>query len=249
MGPDDHTQTEDQNSAPETSRAGRGRPRRFEPPKSLRHLPIGQPLEDLSPTVRAMLDAGRRILVERGFHALTLESVAFEAGASKSTLVEHFGDRTGFLAILFDSLMQDESLQLGSEMRRLRADHAGAEEYIRSLAMLYEDVDAGRAYFEIAANAMHEKDLRLRLADLFEWYRELRLKALGKFEGAEACTEQELEELAALLDAAEDGLTLRRSLDPRGFDLAPVLALLGSLVAAYLREKARGYDASSDGRS
>jgi AcrR family transcriptional regulator len=196
-----------------------------------------------------MLAAGRRILVERGFRALTLESVAFEAGASTSTLVEQFGNRTGFLTILFDSLMQNESVQLGAEMRRVPVGDVGVEEYIRSLAKLYESVDAGRAYFEIAANAMHEESLRMRLADLFDWYRELRLKILSRSEGAEACTEQELEELVALLDAAEDGLALRRALDPRGFDLAPVLALLGSLVAAYLREKVRGYDASSDGPS
>lgn len=219
-----------------------GRPRRFTPPTSMDHLPLDQPLDTLSPSVRALLEAGRRILEERGFRGLTLEAVANEAGASKSTLIAHFGSRAGYLATLFDSLLQPESVELVQTLQDLDEHDADVARFVVAFGVLYTDAGATREYFEIASNAMRDAVLRKRLAELFAWYRQLRAEAMRRFAGTDVLSEGELADLATLLNAAEDGLSFQRSMD-ESLDHQRVLDLLGHLVALYLDEKAASGDA------
>ena len=137
-----------------------GRPQRFTPPADMDHLPFDEPLETLSPSVRALLDAGRRILEERGFRGLTLEAVANEAGASKATLVAQFGSRAGFMATLLDSLMDSESVEVSQTLGDLREHDADVAQFVSALGALYTDVTETRAYFEDRC----ELDARRRLA-------------------------------------------------------------------------------------
>jgi AcrR family transcriptional regulator len=231
----------DSGSSPEhRGEAGlrRGRPPRFTPPAAHDHLPLGQPLGAMSPTAHAMLDAGRRLLAERGFRALTLEAVALEAGASKSSLVSHFGSRVGFLAMLFDSLTHDASVQIGAEMGTDPAGTADVTLYMASLADLYSDAEIGRAFHAIAANALTDGQLRARLADMYRWYRELHMERLRACRGSDALTSEEILTLASLLDAVEDGLALQLGMDPDGFDPRPVFELFGHLVGLYFADRA-----------
>jgi len=214
-----------------------GRPRRFTPPADMDHLPLDEPLEDLSPSVRALLDAGGRILEEHGFRGLTLEAVANEAGASRATLVAQFGSRAGFMATLFDSLMQRESVEVARAVRDLLEHDAGVADFVSALGALYANPGATREYFEIAANAMRDAVLRARLAQLFAWYREAHANGLRRCAGADMLSEHELAALATLVNAATDGLSFQRSMDD-GLDLQPSLDLLGHLTALYLRDKA-----------
>jgi len=219
-----------------------GRPRRFMPPARMDHLPLDEPLENLSPSVRALLEAGRRILDEQGFRGLTLEAVANEAGASKSTLIAHFGSRAGFLATLFDSLLQPESVALSGTLQDLHEQGADVEGFVAAFGALYADAGATREYFEIASNAMRDAVLRERVADLFAWYREVRAEGLRRCAGTDALSQDELAVLATLINAAEDGLSFQRSMDEE-LDHQRVMALLGHLVALYVDEKAAADEA------
>lgn len=214
-----------------------GRPRRFTPPRDMDHLPFDEPLETLSPSVRALLDAGRRVLEERGHRGLTLEAVANEAGASKATLVAQFGSRAGFMATLLDSLMDSESVKVCQILRDLPEHDADVAEVVSAMGALYTDVGETRAYFEIAANAMRDAVLRARLAGLFIGYRAAHADELRRCAGIDVLSEDDLAALATLINAAEDGLSFERSID-EGLDHQHALGLLGHLVALYLREKA-----------
>jgi AcrR family transcriptional regulator len=191
-----------------------------------------------------MLDAGRRILAERGFRALTLEAVALEAGASKTTVVEHFRNRAGFLAILLDSLMQDASVQIEMALRDHQDGGAEVGEYVGHLVELLTDVEAGRAFHEIAANALADEAVRRRLAHLFAWYREIGVHRLSLCRGSDSIAPDEMQGLAALLDAVEDGLALQRSMDPDNFDSRPALKLFGRLIELYFADQAKANEGS-----
>jgi len=217
----------------------RGRPRRFVPPRERRHLLLEEPLAALSPTALSMLDAGRLILAERGFHALTVEAVVNDAGVSRASFAEHFGDRVGFLAILFDSLTHDPSVALEGRLADTPSGAGRCDSWIMGLAGLYEDVESCVAYQSIAAGALHDPPLRRRLVELLTWYRSIGISRLSGCEGAEACTADELETLAGFLEAAEDGLALRKALDPENFDVDRTLAMVGRLVSAYLALRVR----------
>lgn len=223
----------------------RGRPQEFVPPKKLSHLPLDQLLKELSPTARSLLEAGRRILDKKGLRGLTLEAAAFEAGASKSTLVEQFGNRATYLAMLLDSLWQDETVDL---VQHFDAESGVSEQEtpsiesleaaIGSLGGLYEDAGADRVYYEIVALALHDQGLRRRLEDLFRWYRQLRLNILSQSVAAESCTPRQLELLAGLIEAAEDGHSLRRAIDPDYCGFQAEMDLLAHMVALFVREEA-----------
>jgi AcrR family transcriptional regulator len=224
----------------------RGRPRRFPPPKDLRHLPLDLRLENLSPTARALLRAGRRILAERGYRGLTMEAVANEAGVGKSTLVEQFGGRAGYVGLLFDSLTQEAcpalSQHRAASTTTRRIDTAA---WISALSVFHEDEEASEQYIEILANAVRDEALRTRLAELLGWYREIRVRTLASCPGGDACKREALENLAAILNAAEDGLALQRNIDPHGLDLRSAMDLLGKVVSVYLREKLLGAKSAS----
>ena len=223
----------------DTEPVRRGRPRRFVPPRERRHLLLEEPLAALSPTAFSMLDAGRRILAEHGFHALTVEAVVNDAGVSRATFAEHFGDRVGFLAILFDSLTHDPSVALEVRLADSPSGAGRCDSWVMGLAGLYEDVESCVAYQSIAAGALHDPPLRRRLVELLAWYRSIGVSRLSACEGAAACTADELATLAGLLEAAEDGLALRKALDPENFDVDRTLAMLARLVGAYLAERLR----------
>ena len=216
----------------------RGRPRRYEPPRSLNHLPLDQPLADLSPSVRALLHTGRVILAEHGYRAVTLEAVALRAGVGKSTLVEQFGNRACFLATLFDSLMQEGSVRLASPAAQALKRTGRAEDRVRALATLYADAEVNRLYLELAANALREEPVRARLAALDASYRRVRKEMLASSDVGACCGQEELELLASLLGAAEDGLILQNSLAPGSVDVEEALSLLGHLFSLLSVERA-----------
>jgi AcrR family transcriptional regulator len=54
-----------------------------------------------------ILDAGRRLLAERGPAGFTMDAVACEAGVGKGTIFRRFGDRTGLAGALIDEDMRD----------------------------------------------------------------------------------------------------------------------------------------------
>ena len=54
-----------------------------------------------------LLDVTKRIVTERGFHAVSIEAVAREAGITRPIVYGHFGDLTGLL----EALVQRESMR------------------------------------------------------------------------------------------------------------------------------------------
>ena len=54
-----------------------------------------------------LLDVTKRIVAERGFHAVSIEAVAREAGITRPIVYGHFGDLTGLL----EALVQRESVR------------------------------------------------------------------------------------------------------------------------------------------
>ena len=231
-------ETTESAGSPQGQARRRGRPQQFTSLSGEIHLSLSTSIASLSPTARAMLDAGRRLLSERGFRGLTLEAVALEAGASKTSVVSHFGNRAGYLAILFDALIHDGSCVIAASLDEppRGADHV--TNWMRMVADLYEDVESGRAYHEIAANAFGDDALRRRLARVFEWYREMGVQRLSTCEGSSALTAEELGRLSALLNAVEDGLALQRGMDPEGFESRPVFELFGYLLQLYFSDAA-----------
>ncbi len=196
----------------------RGRPRKD--PVEARHpgLPIENPLSTLSPTARYILETARRLLIERGYGALTIENIALEANETKSSVTHHFGSKAGLIETLFDSLVHDTYGALVAEIEKLPPGEERVGAYIAGLRAIAEDVEAYRAFFAIAPHALLDADLRSRMAALYEWYREVTLQACGVALPGDEATQRRLLATAGLILAAVDGLALQVALDPEGVD-------------------------------
>ncbi len=62
---------------------------------------------DAAANRQRILQAARRLLVEKGADALTMQAVATAAGVGKGTVFHRFGDRDGLTGALVDEYMRD----------------------------------------------------------------------------------------------------------------------------------------------
>jgi AcrR family transcriptional regulator len=118
------------------------------------------------PTTREqLLAAGRRIILTRGFAALTIREVAAGAGANLGSFVYHFGTREAFI----EALLESWYAPLFARIRRVVASEGGGLERLRAAILELiefsdgEDVFLGRVLFAAASG---EKPARAFLRSL-----------------------------------------------------------------------------------
>ena len=87
-----------------------------------------------------LLDVTKAIVAERGFHAVSIEAVAREAGITRPIVYGHFGDLKGLL----EALVQRESVRALTQLAGVVPADLGAEPRENLLA-------AFRAYLEAVA--------------------------------------------------------------------------------------------------
>jgi AcrR family transcriptional regulator len=180
------------------------------------------PTAQLSPTARRLVEAARTLLARGGFEALTVESVAAEAGAYRDSVRYYFGSKAAFIAAVVDSLAHDQSMATVAETLA----HPAGEERVHALVagdrQLVEDRDSFRDFFAIFPHVLLDEELRSRVAALYDWYRDLYAASMG---GAGAEDDARLRGLASLMVAMADGLAVQKLLDPDGVALESLFGL------------------------
>ncbi len=185
-----------------------------------------------------LLEAARRILVEQGFQALSLENVAREAGQYKASVRYYFGSKSGLVAALVDSMTPLTILD--STVRSATSLPPGSERVRRQIGgwkALAKDSAEMCAFFEVLPAVLRDHDLRAKVADLYRHYRRTDVQLFEVPEGFE----REVEGLATLVSAAVDGVGEQALLDPDAVDIEAsfdVLAVMVDLYLAHLRDAA-----------
>jgi AcrR family transcriptional regulator len=192
----------------------------------------GDPLDELSPTARKLVAAARRLLAREGFGALTVESVAVEAGAYRDAVRYHFGGKAALIAAVVDSLAHDQSVAAYAESRRLPAGGPRVHALMTGDRQLAADRAGFGDFFAILPHVVVDDELRRRVAALYDWYRDLYVAAVAEPE--EPGRDVRLRRLASLMVAVTDGLAVQKLLDPEGVDLEPLFALWERMLAAEL---------------
>lgn len=189
-----------------------------------------------------MLQCARRILVEKGFPALTLENVALESQESKASIQRYFGSKSGLIEVLFDSLVHDTYSALKATVESLPPGEDRIHTFFRGLYGIVGDIEATRGFFEIAPHALRDPDLRARFARLYVWHRDLTTSTCGL--DAVPLTEEKRDALAAVILATLDGLAFQVALDPDAVDVNAVFELLFGFVRDTLQAAEGGSGAS-----
>ena len=85
-----------------------------------------------------LLDVTKRIVVERGFHAVSIEAVAREAGVSRPIVYGHFDDLPGLLEALIDRESARALAQLASVLPRHLDEGDRVEQLVGALGSYLE---------------------------------------------------------------------------------------------------------------
>jgi len=195
------------------------------------------PTAQLSPTARKLVAAARRLLARGGYEALTVEAVAAEAGAYRDSVRYYFGSKAAFVAAVVDSLSHDQSLSAVSDTQVARGGGERVHGLLAADRRLVDDRAAFRDFFAILPHVVLDDELRERVAELYEWYRDLYVEGLGD---ATTVDEPHLRAYASLMVAMTDGLAVQALLDPDGVQLEPLFGLWERMLRAALLPSSGG---------
>jgi len=238
-------------SAPGDNPRRRGRPRAGADPQG----PLDEWIEGLSPTAIHVVEAGRRVLVDDGYEAVTIERVAHEANVSPPTVRRLFVSKAGLLHAIFSRLEAEEWEKLVAEVKDIEPPAARLEACVRGLGRLIATADAGVGLTEALAHGVRDPVLRAKFAFDYDLARRgwLELAALDDASSAHASSAAphgppagassvradpaRLHSLASLIVATIDGLSLQVATDPDSVDLDATFAVLAEMVRDWLQQE------------
>lgn len=194
-------------------------------------LLLEDPMEALAPTAQRILAAAQRLLAAGGFEALKLSAIAREAGESKASIGYHFGNKSGLVTALVDSLAHEANRGLIEETGRLPQGEQRIHALIDGETRIAADSESFQSFFDILPQALRDPDLRERVAALYDGYRETVLRCLA---ADDAATRDQFRPFAMLMIAIVDGLAIQHGLDPDGADVGAATELWERLVRPYL---------------
>jgi len=203
--------------------------------------PFEDPISSLPKTARKILVAARRILVESGYEAMTLENVAAEAGVNKASIRYNFGNKAGLVIAVVDAYIHDECLNLAADIRQI-PEQDRVDTAIKGMRKMLVEADSFKGFFDILPHAFRDAELRERMLALYRWWYLQNLAWLGLADTPGAEQDQTLLGLAELVCAVIDGICVQAGLQPEGFDIGRPLAAFGLLLENsidQLREVAR----------
>ena len=198
------------------------------------------PAADLAPTAARILEASKRLLDEKGFTGLTFEAISAESGENRASIRYHFGNKAGLIEALADSVVHDDNVAL---LRRL--SEPGTTDRVGMLLTMHrrttKSLQGYRRFWDLFPHLIRDAELQPRMADLYQWYRDLDEWALAP--DADVALKRELDPLCAITVAVCDGLAEQIAADP-DFDVDAVFDYWAAVVRE-LRDRAfraAGYD-------
>ena len=183
-----------------------------------------------------LLDAARRVFLERGYYAATLDQIADEAGFSKGAVYSRFASK----ADMFLALLEDRITERAAQNAALARDLAGSGNFAAPLDLAQRAERAAPGWrllvTEFRIHAARDPELNRRYAALHARTVEgiAAMMALISERGAEHLPFPP-RQLAELVLAVETGLALELQADPGalgGPDLPVIRWLTGWFASA-----------------
>jgi AcrR family transcriptional regulator len=162
----------------------------------------------------AVLQAARRVFIQRGYAGASLEAIADEAGFSKGVVYSQFGSKPD----LFFALLERRIDERAAQNERIVAQSAGVDALgeLTQAANRYA-ADSGWPYLltEFRALAMRDPELNRRYAQAHSRSVESLASALGRvYEGAGVDPTVPVRSLAEFFLGAVAGIALERAANP-----------------------------------
>jgi len=123
-------------------------------------------------TRERLMEAARRVFVERGFHATTIDEIAEEAGYTKGAVYSAFESK----ADLFLAILEERMRRRADELRRIASHVSSLAELTQAgermwIATLRNERDWSLLLVEFEVHAARDAVLRNRLAGILGEFR------------------------------------------------------------------------------
>jgi AcrR family transcriptional regulator len=198
-----------------------------------RKLPVLDPAASLHPTALKILRAAKRLLVTKGYEAITLEAIAEEAGVNKASTRYYFGSKAGLMAAMVDEIVLDECASIASDVSERMSESERLDSFVANITRMAMDVDSYSGYFDILPHALRDRHLRQRLVYLYDLWYDWNVEWLG-LDGGDPGLDVELRALGQFTAAIADGIAIQAEIHGKGYDPAPALAFLREFLTGVL---------------
>jgi AcrR family transcriptional regulator len=175
------------------------------------------PLTSLHPTAQNLVRTAKRIILEKGLSALTLNELVRESGENKSSTAYYFGNKAGLVEAVLDSIVHDEFLSF-----KVRLDEREPAERLahlvrgmRRFSAMQEDF---RVFFELLPHALRQEARHARLQALYDWYVQQQKAWLAQLTGRDCPDSPIIIGLSELFGAVIDGLAIQESIGRPDYD-------------------------------
>jgi len=180
---------------------------------------------DLPSTPKRLLEAARTVLEKDGYTGLRLEAISQESGLAHSLIRYHFGNKDGLVGVLIDWLLFETYMTMHRGMTSLPLEdlEGRLRTMSQGLRRLSRDTVSYRLYLDLVVAALHDEDLRPKLAESFVGQRRLIQEALETT--SSSASQERADALSAIVVAFSDGLAMQYLADPTSIDLDRVFAV------------------------
>jgi AcrR family transcriptional regulator len=196
---------------------------------------------DYAPTALKILQAARRVVLKKGYSALTLQAIEKESGVNRSLVHYYFGGKQGLIEALVGLFFEDPAFGYSDAIMQAPPGEERASALLDWLDRITGDPHPARLLHELLPHIVRSPKLCRYAAELYGAYRRFDGECLASDD--DLASEELLDDLGALSVAIVDGLSIQSALDRKGFDQARVFALWRQVLLTYLRS--RGEQAKS----
>jgi AcrR family transcriptional regulator len=200
---------------------------------------------ELAPTAERILKAARRVLLKKGYTALTMQQIEKESGINRALVHYYFGSKAGLVDVLVETLFEDPAFGYSDEVVRAPEGEQRRKALLAWLLRIVRDQRSARLLYELLPHFLRSPRLRAHVAELYSAYREFDGRCLAS--AAPDVDWVARERLGALSVAVVEGLGVQLAVDPGGFDEGGAYALWEEMVAAYLEKRERASRAPQEG--
>jgi AcrR family transcriptional regulator len=188
-------------------------------------------------TRSALIEAAKRLMLERGYARASVRDLASEAGANLGAVNYHFGSRENLL----NQAMFEFFLEWGESVGQVEvAPGAGPIEQLAARARAMVDgIPAAQPLFVVFLEGLlqsrHSPDLRRELAEHYARQREQASERIRTSAGAGKMSPRTADVIASYMLAVADGLQIQALIDPDGVPTGEELAAFYEGLAAAAR--------------
>lgn len=187
-----------------------------------------------------IIDAFYRCVVRDGLQNASTRQIAQEAGVQPSILHHYFKDRAEMIEELVKRIVDQNTERYLAEINRHK-DPAKrfnkAIEFLFGPDMIHDE--QGALFYDCWAEAKRNERVRESFSMLYRKFRKAIVNLLIETNTSAGLSPAQIKELANMIIAFQDGVSLQWDMDPSNVSLKKASRLTKDLIELYVKDKAK----------